>query len=152
MLRPAEPGQIYEDLVSNGFASARFHFCRSSFSKVCGFQSRGGAFFRANHHVCINDTRKCNKCQTFFAKIVKMLTINHILHEFRFFVKLFLKKILDDSVVLISVVRDRLSPNGLGSGDPNLQGGAVGNVNDENVPLFCSLRSPDRKQVKIRRA
>ena len=70
----------------------------------------------------------------FLRKIAKMLTINHILHEFRFFVKLFLKKIPDDSVVLISVVRARLSPNGLGSGDPNLQGGAVGNVNDENVP------------------
>ena len=34
MLRPAEPGQIYEDLVSNGIASARFHFCRSSFNHV----------------------------------------------------------------------------------------------------------------------
>ena len=60
----------------------------------------------------------------FLRKIVKMFTINLILHEFRFFVKLFLKKIPDDSVVLISVVRARLSPNGLGSGDPNLQGGA----------------------------
>ena len=29
----------------------------------------------------------------FLRKIVKMLTINHILHEFRFFVKLFLRKI-----------------------------------------------------------
>ena len=81
----------------------------------------------------------------FFAKSVKMLTINHILHEFRFFVtiflrkivktvtfsrkidknfktnvilahfdffvKLFLKKIPDDSVIRISVVRARLSPN-----------------------------------------
>ena len=37
----------------------------------------------------------------------------------------FSKKIPDDSVVLISVVRARLSPNGLGSGDPNLQGGAL---------------------------
>ena len=55
---------------------------------------RWRVFFRASHHVCINDTRKCNKCQTFFAKIVKMLTINLILHEFRFFVTVFLRKIV----------------------------------------------------------
>ena len=90
MLRIAGPGQIYGDLVSNGFASARFHFCRSSFNH--GLRWR--VFFRVHHHVCINDTRKCNKCQTFFAKSVKMLTINHILHEFRIFVNIFLRKIV----------------------------------------------------------
>ena len=30
--------------------------------------SRWRVFSRAFHHVCINDTRKCNKCQTFFCE------------------------------------------------------------------------------------
>ena len=96
--------------------------------------------------------RKIKKTVTFTRKIDKNFKTGVILANFDFFVNFFSKKIPDDSVVLISVVRARLSPNRSGSGDPNLQGGAVGNVNDENVPLFCSLRSPDRKQVKIRRS
>ena len=54
---------------------------------------RWRVFSRASHHVCMNDTRKCNKCQTFFAKIVKIFTINHILRELTFFVNTFLRKI-----------------------------------------------------------
>ncbi len=56
--------------------------------------SRWRVFFRASHHVCINDTQKMQSCQTFLRKIAKMFTINHILHEFRFFVTVFLRKIV----------------------------------------------------------
>ena len=38
--------------------------------------------------------KNANKCQTFLRKIAKMFTINHILHEFRFFVTVFLRKIV----------------------------------------------------------
>ena len=86
--------------------------------------------------------RKMRKMSNSRGKLTKNFKTGVILAHFDFFSQ----KIPDDSVVRISVVRARLSPNRSGSGDPNLQGGAVGNVNDENVPLFCSLRSPDRKQ------
>ena len=55
--------------------------------------------------------RKIVKTVTFSRKIVKNFKTGVILAHFDFFVKLFLKKIPDDSVVLISVVRARLSPN-----------------------------------------
>ena len=47
------PKQVYGDLVSNGKNNSLLHVFRSSLSKVCGFQSRGDAFFRAHHHFSV---------------------------------------------------------------------------------------------------
>ena len=90
MLRPAEPGQIYGDLVSNGFASARFHFCRSSFNH--GLRWR--VFSALTTLLTLIIYGNIKNVKLFLRKIVKMFTINHILHEFRFFVTVFLRKIV----------------------------------------------------------
>ena len=42
----------------------------------------------------------------FLRKIAKMFTINHILHEFRFFVKLFLRKIVKTVTFTRKIVKN----------------------------------------------
>ena len=117
----------------------------------------GGAFFLAlTTLLTLIIHGNIKNVKLFLRKIVKMFTINHILHEFRFFVTVFLRKIVktvtftrkidknfktgvilahfdffvklfakkkipDDSVVLISVVCDRLISNRSRSGDLDLQ-------------------------------
>ena len=72
----------------------------------------------------------------FLRKIVKMFTINHILHEFRFFVKRFLRKIvktvkftrkidktgfiLANVVFFVKVTTDNAPSCSSGSPDPEL--------------------------------
>ena len=65
--------------------------------------------------------RKIVKTVKFTRKVDKNFKTGVILAHFDFFVKLFLKKIPDDSVVLISVVCDRLIANRSRSGDLDLQ-------------------------------
>ncbi|RKU29704.1 hypothetical protein C6495_14030 [Candidatus Poribacteria bacterium] len=88
MLRPAEPGQIYEDLVSNGFASARFHFCRSSFNH--GLRWR--VFFALTTLLTLIIYGNIKNVNFFCEKFAKNVETGSILANFSFFVKFFARK------------------------------------------------------------
>ena len=88
------PKQVYGDLFSNGINNSLVHGVVPRSAKFADFSLAVARFFAHLTTFAFMIHKKCNKCQTFFAKIAKMFTINHILHEFRFFVTVFLRKIV----------------------------------------------------------
>ena len=86
----AVPKKVYGDLVRNGIINSLVHGIVPLFGfglAVARFFARFTTFALMIHEHAIN-------VKHFSRKIVEMFTINHILHEFRFFVNVFLRKIV----------------------------------------------------------
>ena len=82
------PKQVYGDLFRNGKINSLVHGIVPLFGFAAArFFARITTFALMIHEHAIN-------VKHFPRKIVEMLTINHILHEFRFFVNVFLRKIV----------------------------------------------------------
>ena len=84
------PKQVYGDLFRNGRINSLVHGIVPLFGfglAVARFFARITTFALMIHEHAIN-------VKHFLRKIVEMFTINHILQEFRFFVNVFLRKIV----------------------------------------------------------
>ena len=84
------PKQVYGDLISNGKNNSLVH----GIVPLFGFGLAVARFFARFTTFALMINENAINVKHFLRKIVEILTINHILQEFRFFVNVFLRKIV----------------------------------------------------------
>ena len=84
------PKQVYGDLGSNGRINSLVH----GIVPLFGFALAVARFFARITTLALMIHEHAINVKHLLRKIVEMFTINHILQEFRFFVNVFLRKIV----------------------------------------------------------